>query len=146
MREDIKEVDKAVADKTISLNEEQRLKEKDEADARRQAREAELKTRKIPPDGGGSSIALKNGDVVVEALGKTNSTLLAKSKNAPAVGQGGTNSAMVASADAATKDKTTNVEDDSDPEKTPAVDVELLEARTNSHRLRFPHYCPKNPR
>jgi carboxyl-terminal processing protease len=131
VREDIKEVDKAVADKTVSLNEEQRLKEKDDVDVRRQAREAEIKARKIPPEIG-SSVTLKNGEVVVEPLGKTNSITLAttgKSLHPPLVGANGTNAALMASADANTaKDKATAVDDDPDAEKVPSVDVELLEA------------------
>jgi len=131
VREDIKEVDKAVADKTVSLNEEQRLKEKDDVDARRQAREAEIKARKSSPEVG-SSVTLKNGEVVLEPLGKTNSITLAttgKSSHPPLVGANGTNAALMASTDVnSAKDKATAVDDDPDAEKVPSLDVELLEA------------------
>jgi carboxyl-terminal processing protease len=46
IREDIEEYRKAQADKTVSLNEKQRLKEKEEADARQKARDKELRARK----------------------------------------------------------------------------------------------------
>jgi carboxyl-terminal processing protease len=48
VREDIEVVKKAVADRTVSLNEKQRLKEAEEAEARRRVRDAELKARKLP--------------------------------------------------------------------------------------------------
>jgi carboxyl-terminal processing protease len=46
IREDIEQYKKALADKTVSLNEAKRLKERDEIEARRKARLAELKSRK----------------------------------------------------------------------------------------------------
>jgi carboxyl-terminal processing protease len=46
VREDIEQYKKALADKTVSLNEAQRLKEREEIEARRKARQAELKARK----------------------------------------------------------------------------------------------------
>ena len=48
MKEDIEVVKKAVAEKSVSLNEQQRLKEKNEQEARQQARDRELKARKFP--------------------------------------------------------------------------------------------------
>jgi carboxyl-terminal processing protease len=45
LKEDIEQVKKALADRTVSLNEEQRVKEKAEAEARSKARQAELKAR-----------------------------------------------------------------------------------------------------
>jgi len=47
VKEDIEQFKKALADRTVSLNEEQRLKEKADAEARSKARQAELKAR--PP-------------------------------------------------------------------------------------------------
>lgn len=47
LKEDIEQLRKALADRTVSLNEEQRLKEKAEAEAKTKARQAELKAR--PP-------------------------------------------------------------------------------------------------
>lgn len=46
IREDIEEYRKAQADKTISLNEKQRIKEQQEAEARQKARDKELRARK----------------------------------------------------------------------------------------------------
>jgi C-terminal domain of tail specific protease (DUF3340) len=48
VREDIEQVKKFMGDKTISLNEQVRLKEADENEARQKAREEELKSRKWP--------------------------------------------------------------------------------------------------
>ena len=48
VREDIEQIKKLMGDKTISLNEQERLKEADENEARQEAREHELKTRKWP--------------------------------------------------------------------------------------------------
>lgn len=50
IREDIEEYRKAQADKSISLNEKQRLKEKEEIDARQKARDKELRARKETED------------------------------------------------------------------------------------------------
>jgi carboxyl-terminal processing protease len=49
-REDIALFRKQQADKTVSLNEKQRLKEKDETETRQKARERELKARKAPSE------------------------------------------------------------------------------------------------
>jgi carboxyl-terminal processing protease len=48
VREDIEQVKKFMGDKTISLNEQVRLKEADENETRQKAREEELKSRKWP--------------------------------------------------------------------------------------------------
>jgi carboxyl-terminal processing protease len=45
LREDIDQYRKLLADRTVSLNEQQRLKEKQDIDARQKARQAELKSR-----------------------------------------------------------------------------------------------------
>ena len=50
MREDIEQFKKHQADKTISLNEKQRLKEQDEAEARQKARDKERLARPEPPE------------------------------------------------------------------------------------------------
>ncbi|HXD01039.1 MAG TPA: carboxy terminal-processing peptidase [Verrucomicrobiae bacterium] len=50
VREDIEQVKKLMGDETISLNEDQRLKEADQNEARQKAREEELKTRKWPDE------------------------------------------------------------------------------------------------
>ncbi len=124
VRDDIQQVEKALADKTISLNEAQRLKEKEEADARQKAREAELKTRKMPAEPT-ISITLKDGIPVVTTEPATNTTSLAKNKNLDgATGGSATNSASVALGET----KLSDADQDPDAEKAPAVDVDLLEA------------------
>jgi carboxyl-terminal processing protease len=50
VREDIEQVKKLMGDKTISLNEQERLKETDENEARQKARDKELKSRKWPDE------------------------------------------------------------------------------------------------
>jgi carboxyl-terminal processing protease len=50
VREDIEQVKKLMGDETISLNDDQRLKEADQNEARQKAREEELKTRKWPDE------------------------------------------------------------------------------------------------
>ena len=50
VREDIEQVKKLMGDKTISLNEQKRLKEADQNEARQKAREEELKSRKWPDE------------------------------------------------------------------------------------------------
>jgi carboxyl-terminal processing protease len=50
VREDIEQVKKVMGDKTISLNERQRLKEAEENEARQKARDQELKSRKWPDE------------------------------------------------------------------------------------------------
>ena len=76
VREDIELVKKAMADKSVSMNERQRLKESAEAEARKKQREAEMKERKEPAlkifD-----LTLKNGEVsmVEEKKSSTNSPL-----------------------------------------------------------------------
>jgi carboxyl-terminal processing protease len=69
--EDIGLVKKAMADKTVSLNEKQRLKESAENEARRKTRDAELKARK-PSGEKVYDLTLKAGEVVM--VEETNST------------------------------------------------------------------------
>jgi len=64
VREDIQLVKKTMSDKTVSLNERQRLKESEEAEARKKVREAEIKSRK-EPDETIFDLTLKDGSVVV---------------------------------------------------------------------------------
>ncbi len=62
VREDIEKIKKLVADKTVSLNEQQRLTEKETDDVRARAREKELKSRKHP-DETVYPITLKDADL-----------------------------------------------------------------------------------
>jgi carboxyl-terminal processing protease len=50
IRQDIEQVKKVMAEKSVSLNESQRLKEKEEQEARQHARDEELKARKFPAE------------------------------------------------------------------------------------------------
>jgi carboxyl-terminal processing protease len=151
VREDIEQVKKVVADKSISLNELQRLKEKDEADLRQKAREAELKARK-QPDEKIYEITLKQVDLPGLPPALTRSNLLAAAaakahgpfqaaKPTPQTGQPGTkaapseetasvedkNSAAIAESSSATL-KSGDPDEAPEDEKAPAVDVNLIEA------------------
>ncbi|MBC8094410.1 MAG: carboxy terminal-processing peptidase [Akkermansiaceae bacterium] len=74
VREDIEEYRKAQADKTISLNEKQRLKENTDAEARQKVRDKELRARKDPEEKV-YEITLKNADLpgLPPPVQKTNS-------------------------------------------------------------------------
>ena len=50
VREDIEQYKKNIADKTVSLNEAQRIKEREEIEGRKKARQQELKARKEPEE------------------------------------------------------------------------------------------------
>jgi carboxyl-terminal processing protease len=130
VREDIDQFKKIQADKTISLNEKQRLKEKDEADARVKARDKERLARKESPE---KKYELTLKDVNLPGLPppvqKTNSTLVRfdHAKGAAAIVSAGSNpTASVTTAPAASPD--TGVEDTPEDEKPPAVDPTLTEA------------------
>jgi carboxyl-terminal processing protease len=155
VREDIAQVRKTLADKTISLNEAERLKEKDEADARQKARESEMKSRKLP-DEKVYEITLKDVDLpgLPPALGTTNTTTSslggqpdqafkvkslqftngltkaaapADAKASPAAPPGsGDGSNLAQNAGPATS--ALDPDDDSDDEKAPLIDVPLVEA------------------
>jgi carboxyl-terminal processing protease len=66
VKEDIEQVKKVVAEKTVSLNEQQRLKEKEESDIRQKVRERERKARK-QTDQKILTVLLTNGVPVVVA-------------------------------------------------------------------------------
>jgi carboxyl-terminal processing protease len=150
VREDIEQVKKVVADKSISLNELQRLQEKDEADVRQKAREAELKARK-PTDEKIYEITLKQVDEpgLPPALTKSNLLAAAEAKArgpyraAKAAAQTGESSAKAHSGETASVEaknsagtaesssatlKSGDPDEDPEEEKAPAVDVNLIEA------------------
>ncbi len=126
IREDIGQVKKTMADKSISLNELQRLKEKDEADARGKAREAELKSRK-PVAEKVYEITLKNVDLpgLPAPTAKTNAVLatLGKAPDAPS-----TNLTAATGATTAPVFKPADVDDATAEDAVPGVDVDLTEA------------------
>ena len=83
VREDIEIVKKAMAEKSVSLNERQRLKEADEAALRKKARDTELKARKLP-EAKVYDLTLKRGEVLmVEAKKATNDAPLALNNYPP---------------------------------------------------------------
>ena len=98
VREDIELFKKHQADKTISLNEKQRLKEQDEAEARQKARDKDRLARPEPPEKV-YEITLKQADLpgLPPPVAKTNAAL-AKLSDSGRGGPGGvsTNSASVA--------------------------------------------------
>jgi carboxyl-terminal processing protease len=88
LREDIEQFKKAQADKTLSLNEKQQLKEWQEAEARKKAREAERLARKEPNEKI-YRITLKQADLpgLPPPLKKTNSLATAGSTNAVSIAE-----------------------------------------------------------
>ena len=124
IREDVSLFKKAQADKTISLNEKQRLKEKEEADARQKTRDKERLARAEPLE---KVYELTMSQVEQPGLPapvtKTNA-LLAKA-NQPQASLASTNSAS-ASVAARTGDATTDEE--SDEPKANVPDASLQEA------------------
>ncbi|MCL5099053.1 MAG: carboxy terminal-processing peptidase [Candidatus Omnitrophica bacterium] len=82
LRAEIERVKKALADKTISLNEAQRWKEKQEADARQQTRKKELLARPAP-DQKVYELTLKQADLpgLPPPLAQTNDLIASVNKN-----------------------------------------------------------------
>ncbi|HXP59826.1 MAG TPA: carboxy terminal-processing peptidase, partial [Dongiaceae bacterium] len=119
VREDIEQFKKVQADKTVSLNEKERLKEKAEADARQKAREKERAARKDPPEIVYELTVKQAGEQGLPApLQKTNSALAKVSAPIGAAAVA-TNSAAVATNDSA---------ENADQDKPAPPDVELTEA------------------
>jgi carboxyl-terminal processing protease len=124
IREDIELVRKQQADKTVSLNEKQRLKEKEEDDARHKARDKERLARQEPQEKV-YELSLKQASLpgLPPPVQKTNSALakLSGAKGAAVVGEG-TNSAVAAVATPAP-----TLSDEAEEEKAPVVDATLDE-------------------
>ena len=124
IREDIDLFRKKQADKTVSLNERERLKEKDEAEARQKARDKERLARK-ESDHKIYELSLKQVDLpgLPPPVEKTNA--LARSSAARSGTPGiSTNSAAVSPSPSAPVE---GLEDEPDEEKPPAVDAMLEE-------------------
>ena len=125
VHEDIEYFKKQQADKTISLNEKTRLKEKDELDARQKARDKERLARAEPQEKI-HELTLKQVDLpgLPPPAEKTN-TLAKLSLKKGATAGASTNSASASQ-------KSTDNDDpnsaDADEEKPPVVDVDLNEA------------------
>jgi carboxyl-terminal processing protease len=119
--EDIAQYRKAIADKTVSLNEMKRMKERDEMDARRKARQAELKLRKdIEEKVYEITLKLADQPGLPPAVSKTNTVAKAAAATDPH-----------ASVDkpAAAKNPDGDDEEDEGDVKTPRIDVSLKEAK-----------------
>jgi len=126
IREDIAYYKKQQADKTISLNEKQRVKEKEDIDARIKAREQERRARKESADKVyeiSLKQALENG--LPAPVAKTNNLQASVERRGtpPTLSNGATASNTTKDA-ASAKDS----DDAIDEEKAPAVDATLMEA------------------
>ncbi len=121
VREDIEQFKKHQADKTISLNEKQRLKEQEEAEARQKARDKERLAQPDPPEKV-YELTLKQAALpgLPPPVAKTNAALARLSARAGA----STNSAAAATGAAPGEAAL----DEAEPEKPPAPDAALVEA------------------
>jgi len=119
VREDIQHYKKLQADKTVSLNENQRLKEKEELDARQKSRDNERKLRKEPTEKV-YELSLKQAALpgLPPPVQKTNTVA------------GGANKSSVTNAagEIATSEVKAGLNEDSEEEKPPALDASLIEA------------------
>ena len=124
VREDIQQYKKSQADKTVSLNEKQRLQEKEEFDARQKARDKERRARK---DGQEKvyELTLKQCELpgLPPPVAKTNAALVRLSS---ATAAAGSSTNLAAAAGAAAPE--INLSEDSEDEKPAAVDATLVEA------------------
>lgn len=123
VREDIEQYRKLQADKTVSLNEKQRLQEKEEAEARQKARDKERLARK-DPDEKVYELTLRQVDLpgLPPPVEKTNSAHLALKGSGPSAA--GTNAAVALASKAGTPAPDAN---DDDEDKPPAIDSTLAE-------------------
>jgi carboxyl-terminal processing protease len=135
IRQDIDLYRKIQADKTISLNEKDRIKEKDEAEARQKARDKERLARAQSTDKI-YEISLRQADMpgLPAPVAKTNNVASVNNSSTEAP----TNSTALAKS---TGDP--DVQDDAEDEKPPAIDVSLDEAeRILVDYLRLLHKPP----
>ncbi len=126
IREDIEKFRTAQADKTVSLNEAQRLKEKEEGEARQKARDKERLARK-ESDAKVYELALKQVDLpgLPPPVQKTNAELAKLTGNKTTAAGFSTNSAAVTPKAISPGP---GLEDEAEEEKAPAVDATLEEA------------------
>ncbi|HWH70612.1 MAG TPA: carboxy terminal-processing peptidase, partial [Candidatus Sulfotelmatobacter sp.] len=125
IREDIVQFNKMQSDKTISLNEKQRLKEKEEIEARQKARDKERLARKESPEKL-YEISLRQAGLpgLPAPVAKTNAAI-AKASGRKGLPEIGTNNAIASAADGV---GTTGLDENPDEEKAPAVDAALNES------------------
>jgi carboxyl-terminal processing protease len=127
VREDIEQFKKQQADKTLSLNEKQRLKEQEEAEARQKVRDKERLARPEPLEKV-YEMTLKQAALpgLPPPVTKTNAALAKLSAQAgPGIPGASTNSAVAATCAAPGGDSL----DEGEAEKPAAQDAPLLEAR-----------------
>jgi carboxyl-terminal processing protease len=128
IREDIGLFRKQQADKTVSLNEKVRLKEREEQDTRQKARDKERLARKDTPD---KVYELTLKDVNVPGLPapekKTNSIAAKASTSAPATDKAAIANGTNTLASASPTNTAPDADDDAEEEKPPAVDAALVE-------------------
>jgi carboxyl-terminal processing protease len=124
VREDIEQFKKHQADKTFSLNEQQRLKEQEEAEARLKARDKERLARREPPEKV-YELTLKQAALPGLPPPVTKTNALAKVSAHPGNGLSGisTNSAVASAGTAPAEDNL----DDAEAEKAPVPDATLEE-------------------
>jgi carboxyl-terminal processing protease len=128
VREDIERFRKALAEKTVSLNEKVRLKEKEELDARNKGRDKERLARQESAEKT-FEITLKQAQLpgLPPPVTKTNSTLAkVLGPKASLVAVAGTNSPIAAAKQGVSD--TSNLDGELDEEKAPAVDAALIES------------------
>jgi carboxyl-terminal processing protease len=128
IREDIALFKKQQADKSVSLNEQDRLKERADAEARQKARDKERLARVETPETV-YDLSLKQALLpgLPPPLAKTNllTAKISTGKGSP-LPTVGTNTVMAATKESFTE--TPVLEDDFSDEKTPAVDADLVES------------------
>ena len=129
VREDIELFKKQQADKTVSLNERERLKEKEENDVRQKARDKERLAR---PETAETiyELTLKQAlqPGLPAAMTKTNlaTAKLTRTKGSSPISGVATKAALAAAKEAPAQP--VNLDDDSEEEKAPAVDADLIES------------------
>jgi carboxyl-terminal processing protease len=132
LREDIEQYRKAIKDKTVSLNQEQRLKEKLENEARQEIRQAELKAR---PESGEKvyEISLKQADLpgLPPPLSKTNQLASVTKTHAGFAVDGSAGTSAVSEPEPAGGHPSAvpKTDDDDEESKAPAVDSGMKEAK-----------------
>ena len=126
VREDIEQFKKHQADKSISLNEEQRLREQEEAEARQKARDKERLARPEPPEKV-YELTLKQAAVpgLPPPVTKTNAALAKLSARPGTALPGASANTAVASTGPAPGEDSL---DDAEAEKPPVTDAPLVEA------------------
>jgi len=129
IHEDIEYFKKQQADKTVSLNEKVRLKEKEELDARAKARDKERLARAETPEKTYEiTLKLAGQPGLPPPLARTNSTTVAKisGTKSPGVAVAGTNSTVAAVKEPSSDNS--SLDGESDEEKAPVVDATLIES------------------